>query len=965
LICHPSRRQADETARRIIVASLAGALTLAAQPDTVPDTAADPVAAGFKDVPGEARLRMFWRIFGPAWTRDEIDYQLDLLKQAGVGGAMTCFTYPVALDDPEHGIRNEPFLSPSFLETLRYAAERARQLGLEFGVCGGTGWPYGGPSVSLHDAAQRLRAEALQPATGDKGYLLPPLREGEQYLAAYCGPRDVTDAIRGNRLEVPGAEPCQVFIAGPTRMEVKRASLGAEGYVVDHFSKQAGLRYMDAAVAPMLRAAPDGLIRSLFCDSLEVYRANWTHDFAAQFQRRRGYELIPHLPVLFDDGSPASQDLRFDFWRTAAELAEQEFMRTVHTWCRERGVPFVLEPYGTPSMGFTGARYCDVPWGEQYEWKGFSFSRFTASGGHLAGKKIIGAEAWTWTGIPNRLADSLSDLKLCSDLHFLSGENELTGVDFSYSPRSAGVPGWTPYFGPIINQNNPQWFCFPYLAAYASRCQWLLRQGNPVADVALYTPTEDVFANGSTEQMLLDFQLRDRLATGELTDEFGLDKAFKHHSDVVHTILTHGYNFDGIDFFAVNELARMQGGRLVAGDGRYAIVVLPNLTGMDLAALEKVARFCREGGTVIATRRLPERVYGLSAPGPGQASHAREKETGRLRALLAEMFEQTAAGETPGAEAFCAIPAAPSVNVYGKGRAIFTPDEREGLAAALAQAPVGPDMRVTPYQPEVSHVHRHLGDRDFYFVVNVGSSEVRFTAEFRVVEGAASCWSPMSGEITPLPIRAREGGRTQVDLVLPARGSTFVCFEQGRNNRSGTEPGAVADPKAEATAHPLEITWQVTFDGPDAPPPYETRELTSWTEWPGARFFSGRATYTGSFEWPLPGSPESAEAQSCRLRFDRVREVAEVVVNEQQAGAVWTPPYELEIAPFLTAGANTLQITVGNLPVNRVLGLPDPELGALRAVHGARFPAPEEKQLMEGPAPSGLMGRVLLLGTEE
>src|SRR5207247_842368 len=81
-------------------------------------------------------------------------------------------------------------------------------------------------------------------------------------------------------------------------------------------------------------------------------------DFAAQFQRRRSYGLIPHLPDLFDEASPAAQDLRFDFWRTVAELAEREFARPVHTWCRKHGVSFALEPYRLPPMGFTGPRFC-------------------------------------------------------------------------------------------------------------------------------------------------------------------------------------------------------------------------------------------------------------------------------------------------------------------------------------------------------------------------------------------------------------------------------------------------------------------------------------------------------------------------------------------------------------------------------------------------------------------------------
>jgi hypothetical protein len=910
-------------------------------------TTSDAVLAGFRSVPPEARLRMFWRIFGPAWTREEIDRQLEALHQAGIGGVMTCFTYPVALDDSDRGIRNVRFLAPEFLDTLRYAAERARQLGLEFGVCGGTGWPFGGPQVSLRDAAQRVRRESILPLPDGAGYRLPALREGERYLAVSVGGRDVTDRVQGDHLAAgdgpTGGGPASVFIAGPTFMAVKRPALGAEGYVVDHFDAGAARRYLDAVVGPMLQAAPDGLIRSLFCDSLEVYRANWTGSFPEQFQRRRGYDLLPRLPSLFDDGAPDSCDLRFDFWRTAAELAEEEFVRTVHAWCRKRGVAFVLEPYGTPPLGLTAARHCDVPWGEQYEWKGFSFSRFTTSAGHLTGKRIIGAEAWTWTGIPNRLADSLSDLKLCSDLHFLSGENELTGVDFPYSPAAAGAPGWTPYYGPVMGLANPQWLCFPELAAYVSRCQWLLRQGRPVADVALYLPVEDVFAHGPSEQMLLDFHLRDRLATGALTDEFGLEKALRHHSDVIHTILKSGYNFDGIDFFAMKALARVTGGRLTAGHGRYRIVVLPNLEGIDLGALEKIAAFCRGGGTLIATRRLPERVWGVE----------QEAATARLRALVGELFG--APGESREQEGGVGI----RIREYGKGRAIFTADETDGLARALGAAGVGPDFLTEPLQPEVGHVHRTAGGREFYFVANTGARPARFTAACRVGDRQAALWDPMTGNVTPLPRLPAPPGATRVALDLPARGSAFLCFTRPIRRSAREIPSSPAAPQeAPTTSRLLDLQWQISFDGPDAPPPYETRELTSWTTRPGARFFSGRATYTATFA--MPAGPITRAV----LRFEQVREVAEILLNGRRVGAVWTPPLELEITGALQPGENHLQITVANLPVNRVLDLPDPDLAALRAAYGNRFPTPEEKQLMGEPAPSGLIGRIELLCSE-
>lgn len=96
----------------------------------------DWLAEGFKNPPPEARMRMFWRIFGPAWQKEEIDYQLGLLKQAGVGGVMAFFFYAVALDDPAKGIKNEALLSAKNLEMLGYAAKKAKSLGLRFGVAG-------------------------------------------------------------------------------------------------------------------------------------------------------------------------------------------------------------------------------------------------------------------------------------------------------------------------------------------------------------------------------------------------------------------------------------------------------------------------------------------------------------------------------------------------------------------------------------------------------------------------------------------------------------------------------------------------------------------------------------------------------------------------------------------------------------------------------------------------------------
>lgn len=907
---------------------ISGISAVSSAATAVPNVIESDMAAGFKNVPPDAKLRMFWRVFGPAWSKQEIDRQMGLLHDAGVGGVMTCFTYPVTLDDPAQNITNDTFLSPTFLETFAYAASSAKRNGIKFGVCGGTGWPFGGPTVSLHDAAQRVRAVELH-RTGT-AFTLPTLRSGESVLAIFQGQRYLGKDAAGIAHIAAGSpsEKVQAFITGPTYMQVKRASLGAEGYVLDHYSAEATERYLQSVVAPMLDSAPS-LVNSLFCDSLEVYNGNWTHDLPAEFKKRRGYELIPRLPLLFDERNPESGSVRFDFWRTLAELAEERFAMTVHTFCAKRGVDFVLEAYGTPPMGLTAATACDVPWGEQYEWKGFSFSRFAASGGHLAGKKVIGAEAWTWTGIPNRIADTLSDLKLCTDLHFLAGENELTGVDYAYSPAGIAAPGWTPYYGPVINQNNPQWHCFSGLAAYCSRCQWMLRQGKPAADVALYIPVEDSFAEGPTNQMPLDFQIRDRMATGTLTGEFGLDNARKHHSSTIQTILTSGYNFDGIDFFSLNRLVSVKDGKLVGRSSSYRILILPDIHGIELSAMRRIASFCKSGGTVIALKNLPHLVYG-----------ANKSDMAALIQLLAEMFHDRTAG------------APYSVRHYGSGQAVLTENDGPALRAALRDIgkPVA-DVGLEPadLDARVTHVHRVTSIQDIYFIANVSDADVEFSATFRTRRSAASLWDPITGEIHAYDAQKIGPESMRAKLKLPARGSTFICFESARAVR----PAAPAQFAVEST-EALDFAWQVSFEGPDAPAPVTVNQLTSWTTWKESRYFSGLAHYRSHF------TVNGKLGDGYLLRFGSVRDTARVFVNGKYAGMIWNYPCEIRADSLVKSGDNTIEVIVGNLPVNRVLGLPEPDLKPLRAVFGERFPAPEEKQLMAEPSPSGLIGAVEL-----
>jgi hypothetical protein len=848
---------------------------------------------------------MYWHVFGPAWTNDEIDYQLDTIKKADIGGVSVYLFYPYALDDPEKGIVNRPFLSPEFLKAWDHAAAKAQQNGLRFGVNGGTGWPYGGPTVKGKDCAQRVFQKVIKPGADLKASL--DLNAEETVYAVFQNGVDVTKDWRkgtlGNSVET------RFYVTGPTGMQVKRASYGATGHVLTHFEKPALDRYIKQNIEPIVGRS-QGLMQTLACDSLEVYGSNWTDNLPREFKQRCGYDLTPNLPELFSKQGP----VRFDFWRTLAELTEEQFIRPLGDWTRKQGVALEMEAYGTPPNPMTSYRYIDIPQGEHYEWKGFSIQKYVSSAANFCKRPIISAEAWTWTGIPNRLIDSLGDLKLTSDLTFIAGANDLLGVDFSYSPRVAGSPGWLPYFGPVMNLNNPQWAYFPTLVSYINRCQWMLRQGKPVRNVALYLPVEDCFTFGSASGMSLASQLKGRLVTDRGTNEFGLKNALVHHSDVAHSLITHGFDYDGIDFWTMNRLAKVGPKKMTVGDGRYSAIVLPNLEFIDLDATRKIVAFCEAGGVVVATRRVPSK-----APGKLGDSTA-------VRELMTKLFGTHNEPD--------------KVRRIGQGSVIYV--EKDSDVATALKLCLKPDVDYLSPQPTVGYVHRKTKQGEVYFFTNVGPESVRFSPEFAQKPKRVELWNAMTGSVEVV-------SQQRFEVSLPARGSIFVVL----NHQTPNAQSFVARGREELQE--LNLHWKIDFNGPDAPDSVEADSLVSWTKLPVAKFFSGLASYRSSFSW------EGSAAKRIYLRFEDIHEAAEVKVNGKSAGVLVVNPWEVDVTSLLQKGSNQLDVTVANLLVNRVIGLPEIDLKGLREKYGNQFKDPDEKKLMKEPAPSGLIGKVWLV----
>jgi hypothetical protein len=142
---------------------------------------------------------MRWWWFGPSVTRPELDRELTAMADAGLGRVEVAYVYPLATPTTDFG-------SADFLADLRFAADRAHELGLRFDLTLGSGWSFGGPHISPELAARQLHWE--QRETGPGPFHVPVVSPwpGDELIAAYLGP----GSLQSSRLRTSGCPSLMV-----------------------------------------------------------------------------------------------------------------------------------------------------------------------------------------------------------------------------------------------------------------------------------------------------------------------------------------------------------------------------------------------------------------------------------------------------------------------------------------------------------------------------------------------------------------------------------------------------------------------------------------------------------------------------------------------------------------------------------------------------------------------------------
>jgi len=197
---------------------------------------------------------------------------------------------------------------------------------------------------------------------------------------------------------------------------------------------------------------------------------------------------------------------------------------------------------------------------------------------------------------------------------------------------------------------------------------------------------------------------------------------------------------------------------------------------------------------------------------------------------------------------------------------------------------------------------RKLG-QEFYFLVNEGEAEI--AGEFSLAAcGALERWDPLAGTMQPQPAAIRDG-RLHSHLRLQRRQCVILTVDP-----TGAPQATLPVPPIPGeTLLELSAPWQAftTAQGEavNLPCPGDWAQVAGWETFADTLHFRN--------EFILD---EQQSEQPLFLDLGEVGNIAEVLLNGQQAGVCAWAPYVLRIDPQCQPGHNQLEVRVTNSIAN-------------------------------------------------
>jgi hypothetical protein len=601
-----------------------------------------------------------------------------------------------------------------------------------------------------------------------------------------------------------------------------------------------------------------------------------------------------------------------DYRETISDLLLDTFTAEWSAWAKRRGRQVRNQAHGSPANLLDLYAASDIP-----ETEGAEIQRFkwATSAAHVAGRRLVSAEAATWLG--EHFSVRLADVRAAVDRFFVAGVNHIVYHGTAYSPAKDPWPGWQFYASVEFNPQNAWWTDFGALNAYVARVQSFLQTGRPDTDVLLYYPFYES----------LTFRGKTRLAHFGGAAPPAQGTAFE---EAAATLQAAGFTYDFVSDRQTAGLKADNGRITTAGGDSYQTILLPTSRYVSVETILHVLELVRAGATIVSLDGWPTDVSGLA-------------DLDRRRARFKAAVDAVTFG-APDADGIREA-------ALGRGRVL----QGSHLVRLLERANVRREAMV---DHGLHFARRADAMGRIYFVSNPGDRTVDGWMPIDSRGGTVMAFDPMTGRNGRLTVRTA-GTAREIFLQVPAGGSLIVA-------ESAAPAGATFDAfrSAGESVH-VAGPWTVRFleGGPRLPLQQKIDPLRSWTTFgQDGEVFSGTAAYTATFPRP------KASSQAWQLDLGRVAESARVRLNGRDLGTLIGPPYRVVIDASQLRATNTLEVSVTNLSANRIRDL-DLRGVSWKKFYNVNFPArfPENRgtdglftAAKWNPMESGLLGPVTL-----
>ena len=598
----------------------------------------------------------------------------------------------------------------------------------------------------------------------------------------------------------------------PTGVVNEPASPEATGLEVDKMSREHVEKHFYSHMGEILKRIPEADRKSfkvVVQDSYEKGGQNMTDDFLVEFRQKYGYDPVPYLPVykgMVVNSQLESDRFLWDMRRMVADKVAYDYVGGLRDVSHKHGLTTWLENYG--HWGFPGEF---LQYGGQSDEVGGEFwsegelgnieNRAASSCAHIYGKTKVSAESFTCGG--KAYSRYPATLKPRGDRFFTEGINNTLLHVFIQQPDER-EPGVNAGFGNEFNRHNTWFDCIDVFIDYLKRTNFMLQQGNYVADAA-YFIGEDV----------------------------------PKMTGICDPALPQGYSFDYINAEVIQTRMSVKDGNIVLPDGMaYRILVLPELETMRPELLQKIKDLVHEGAVVLG----PAPMYSPSLQNYPAADRLVKK-------LVKELW-----GKVDGVKVKSAK--------VGKGMILSGMEMQE----AFDLIGVIPDCRFGSEDPAL-FIHRSLPGGEVYFVSNQSDKTIAINPEFRVTGKCPELWMATTGALRDLPAFVQNSATTSVPLKLEAYESQFIVFrEKARKPETNDLLANFPEGKilAELTG-PWEVSFDTARRGPVRPVIF--KKLIDWTlsDKDSIRYFSGTAVYKMNFQIPEPSSGQKVILQLGKL----------------------------------------------------------------------------------------------------